>query len=340
MEFSIVIPVYRAEKYLPQTIGSCLEQTSDFSCEILLVEDGSPDGSGKICDRFAAQYPDRIRAVHLPHQGTVKTRRAAISEAKGDYLIWVDSDDILLPGALERLSLARREHREADIILYEMNFLQESTGKTETRPPLSPSPALLRGDDKKRLYELLIEGSRLDSLCIKMIKRSLMLDDPSDYSLCEGNPYGEDVLHCLYPLTTAGAVLLIPDVLYQYRIHEESVMHIWDESRMEQRLNTAKWDFFEQYLTQWGLNDDAHKDKLHASSYKAVLDGLLHFRQHGGDRKKLCAFARDFSGMHPELKRLAASPHVASRLRFQLKAFSRGRLDLLVFALKIYKIIK
>ena len=80
---------------------------------------------------------------------------------------------------------------------------------------------------------------------------------------------------------------LIPDILYQYRIHEESVMHIWDESRMEQRLNTAKWDFFEQYLTQWGLNDDAHKDKLHASSYKAVLDGLLHFRQHGGDRKKL-----------------------------------------------------
>ena len=340
MKFSILIPVYRAEKYLAETIQSCLEQTEDLSCEILLAEDGSPDASGEICDRFASEYPERIRVLHLPHQGTVKTRRAAIREARGDYLIWVDSDDTLLPGALVKLAACVNEHPAVDIVIYEMNFRQEIDGRTEARPPLSQQPRLLDAKEKNSLYELLIAGSRLDSLCIKMIKASLMQEDPSDYSLCENNPYGEDVLHCLYPLTRAASVLLIPDVLYQYRIHEESVMHIWDEAKAEQRLNPAKWSFFEPFLEEWGMADISHRDRLKASSYKAVLDGLLHLWQHGGDRQKLKAFANDFARNHPEMKELAASPHIARRLRFQLKAFAHGRLSFLVLSLRLYKLLK
>ena len=90
-EISIIVPIYNIKAYFPQCIESLLYQTfSDM--EILLVDDGSTDGSGKICDEYA-QKDSRIRVLHKKNGGLVSARKAGLSMAKGEYIAYVDGDD-------------------------------------------------------------------------------------------------------------------------------------------------------------------------------------------------------------------------------------------------------
>lgn len=109
-QFSIIIPVYRVEEYLEKCVDSILAQTcQDF--ELLLIDDGSPDGSGAICDRYAASHPNQVRALHQPNGGAGAARNRGIELAQGDYLLFVDGDDWLAPNLLEDLSAPSRPHR-------------------------------------------------------------------------------------------------------------------------------------------------------------------------------------------------------------------------------------
>jgi glycosyltransferase involved in cell wall biosynthesis len=98
---SIVVPVYNVEKYLRQCVDSLLAQTYK-DMEIILVDDGSTDSSGKICDEYAEKY-DFIRALHKENAGLGLARNSGMDEAKGGYVSFVDSDDYLKPDAVERL---------------------------------------------------------------------------------------------------------------------------------------------------------------------------------------------------------------------------------------------
>ena len=103
-EISIIVPVYRAEKYLNACVDSILNQTySDF--ELVLIEDGSPDQSGAICDEYA-QKDDRVRVIHQPNQGQAAARNHALPMTQGKWLCYVDSDDAIHPQMLEHLHRA------------------------------------------------------------------------------------------------------------------------------------------------------------------------------------------------------------------------------------------
>lgn len=92
---SIIIPVYNAVNYLTETVESILSQTyRDF--EVIIVDDGSTDGSGELCDRLTMR-DSRIIAVHKENGGVASARNRGLDEAKGDYIGWVDSDDIISP---------------------------------------------------------------------------------------------------------------------------------------------------------------------------------------------------------------------------------------------------
>lgn len=101
MVFSIIIPVYRVEKYIHKCMDSVLNQSfSDL--EIILVDDGSPDGCPAICDSYAARDP-RVRVIHKPNGGLSDARNAGIGAAKGDYILLLDSDDYIDPDTCLRL---------------------------------------------------------------------------------------------------------------------------------------------------------------------------------------------------------------------------------------------
>ena len=99
---SVIIPVYNVEKYLRLCVDSVLAQTYE-NLDIILVDDGSKDGSGEICDGFA-QRDSRIRVIHQKNAGAGAARNAGIAQAKGDYVVYVDADDTIERNYLELLS--------------------------------------------------------------------------------------------------------------------------------------------------------------------------------------------------------------------------------------------
>lgn len=335
MTFSILIPVYKAEKYLAETVSSVLRQKGEF--EIVLVEDGSPDRSGEICDQLAASHPDKIRAVHNEHRGTVFTRRTAVREARGEYLVWLDADDILAENALEVLGKALGSDPRPDAVLYDLSFFFEDGRPDVIRPAIFPEKKLVSGDGKKEIFEMLIGTNLLDGLVLKMFRADLMKNDPTDYAPLMDNPYSEDVCHSLYPLTAAENVLLLPDVLYRYRIHGGSVMHVFDEKNMDRRFNTARLALFEEYMRIWGMDDDEHRSKLKANAYKSIVNDVLYFLEQGEDKERINAFVRRFNSSHPELKEIASKPFLPTRQKIILKLFSKGRTGLLLLMNKVWR---
>ena len=100
-KISVIIPVYQAKEYLQGCVDSILAQT-DREWELLLIDDASTDGSGLLCDKLAAIYP-QIRAVHCEHGGAAAARNRGVKEAKGSLIAFIDSDDTVTPDYLEYL---------------------------------------------------------------------------------------------------------------------------------------------------------------------------------------------------------------------------------------------
>ena len=122
-EISVIVPVYRVEKYLNDCIDSILAQTfADF--ELILVDDGSPDSCPALCDAAAAR-DSRIRVLHQKNRGLSGARNAGLDIVRGRWLAFVDSDDMLLPQALEKAH-STAEKTGADVVLYGFAFTDEN----------------------------------------------------------------------------------------------------------------------------------------------------------------------------------------------------------------------
>lgn len=122
-KFSIIVPVYKAEKYIRRCVDSILNQTfGEF--ELILVDDGSPDNCGRICDEFAAS-DSRILVIHQENRGVAIARNNAIDLAQGEYLLFVDSDDFLQDKLLHELNECISVHN-SDVIIFGYNVHDEN----------------------------------------------------------------------------------------------------------------------------------------------------------------------------------------------------------------------
>lgn len=120
---SVIVPVYNVEKELPECIDSILKQ-SYRNIEVMLIDDGSPDGSGAICDRYA-EKDSRVHVFHKENGGLSDARNYGIARCKGEYLICVDSDDVIKETLIEnQLALAQKYH--ADMVVSPYQKFQES----------------------------------------------------------------------------------------------------------------------------------------------------------------------------------------------------------------------
>lgn len=118
IKLSIIIPVYNAEKYLRRCVDSILEQrTNTLSFELLLIDDGSTDKSGAICDEYALR-DNRIRVFHKSNGGVSSARNIGLNNAKGEWLTFVDSDDMLLPQSFDIIEYALNNSNE-DLLLFD-----------------------------------------------------------------------------------------------------------------------------------------------------------------------------------------------------------------------------
>ena len=115
VRLSVIVPVYNLEAWLPATLASLLEiggsasgdGSRGLAVEIIAVDDGSPDRSGRIAEEYAARYPGLIRVIHQENGGLGAARNAGLAAAEGEFLFFLDSDDSLSPGALEEFYLSQ-----------------------------------------------------------------------------------------------------------------------------------------------------------------------------------------------------------------------------------------
>lgn len=129
---SIIIPVYKVEKYLDRCINSIVSQTYS-NLEIILIDDGSPDSSPIICDNWRKKDA-RIQVIHKSNEGLSATRNLGIELASGDYISFVDSDDYCLPLMYEKL-VSMQEEYDAEITICNF-FNEESSYRVENKAEL------------------------------------------------------------------------------------------------------------------------------------------------------------------------------------------------------------
>lgn len=211
-KITVIVPVYRAEKYLHDCVGSILSQSvSDF--QLILVDDGSPDNCGKLCDDYAAQ-DRRVISLHQENAGQAAARNLALEKAAGEWLCFVDSDDRIHPDML-KLLLHAAEESGAGISMCQM--LESPEFPTDFDRPREGAYRLETMDEENLLRLCEADAYPGWVACAKLIRTELV----KAYPFCPGRVYedNEAVCHWLLPAKT---IAILPEKLYFYRTNPES----------------------------------------------------------------------------------------------------------------------
>ena len=211
-EISIIVPVYKAEAFLPACINSILSQTfSDL--EVILVDDGSPDNSGAICEEYAAK-DSRVSVIHQDNQGQAAARNHAMTHAKGNWVCFVDSDDLIHPQMVELLHKAAVSSgagismcRMLEAVEVPEDFCQTYGESFEVLP--MDEATLVKLHDREAYPGWVA--------CAKLIRREYV----EQYPFTPGRVYEDNAVVCWW-LKEAGKLASIPHPMYFYRGNPES----------------------------------------------------------------------------------------------------------------------
>lgn len=224
---SIIIPVYNVKEYLRECVESVRRQTLS-EIEIVLVDDGSTDGSAELCDEYA-KLDSRIQVIHQANGGNTRARNAGIAVSQGGYLGFVDSDDWIEPNMYEEL-LKYCEEAGADLAA-SVKYINH--GRGEYKEALGvPEGVYEKGSSGDLLVRNLIYSEDYvskgisPSLCDKLFKKDLLCE--YQFSIDERIGYAEDAT-CVYTcLLHAERVVMVDRAYYHYRMREGSITHAED----------------------------------------------------------------------------------------------------------------
>ena len=205
---SVIVPVYKAEQYLHQCIDSILSQ-SFTDWELILVDDGSPDRSGAICDEYA-QKDTRIQVIHKENGGVSSARNVALGRITGEWLTFVDSDDCLYPNALQRWFEVAEQNNLDLIQCYFNREYKEGQVEGEATEVLTAAQYV----DLEN-YLTCAGGNLFKSSIVK--EHTLRFD--------ENVKLGEDQIFLLNYMQLCTRIQRIGDVLYFYRNNEQSAVN-------------------------------------------------------------------------------------------------------------------
>ncbi len=210
-KISIIVPIYKVERYLHECLDSILAQTfSDWEC--ILVDDGSPDGCPKICDEYAARDP-RFRVIHRKNGGLSAARNSGLREARGEYIGFVDSDDWIAPQMFERLY---RLITEYGTDMAQIEYWKEYIGYSNPKRPVNDVMVL----DRKEIVRGIVCNNRIaNSMWNKLFRRRVI-----NTEFPEGKVF-EDAAVLNHWVRDIRSAVLAPDTLYHYRIRKSSILN-------------------------------------------------------------------------------------------------------------------
>lgn len=218
--YSVIVPVYNVEKYVAECLESILLQGRD-DFEVIVVDDGSTDSSGSICDGYQAKNPEKVKVIHKSNEGPLLARRRGYASSRGRYLLTVDSDDMLMPGSLDAIDAAVQQ-TGADVIQY--GFTRHYGDYVSSRARTGDHGAHMEfceASERGSMLRLLCEGTSQNSMWAKAVRRSCAGVDV-DYSRYSGMTYAEDFLQTVVIYDRARTFCRINVPLYFYRRNPES----------------------------------------------------------------------------------------------------------------------
>ena len=247
MFFSVIVPVYKVEEYLPKCIESVLSQSfSDF--ELILVDDGSPDSCPEICDEYK-EKDERIKVIHKPNGGLASARRAGIKEAQGEYVFNLDSDDLIEKDTLE---CAYNLIKETNCEIVSFAYRCVKNGKTVKITNDCLDEGLYSEKDiEKHIYPKLLMDKNMEHVSYylsgKAVKREFLT--PHQLNVSEKISLGED-LCCVVPCyLNAKSVYISKKEAYLYTVRETS---------LSKKFNTQQICLIENVINEISKND-THK---------------------------------------------------------------------------------
>lgn len=213
---SVIIPIYNVEKYLPQCIDSVLSQDYQ-NIEIILVDDGSPDKSGEICDDYAEKH-NNMKVIHKSNGGLSDARNIGIQAASGEYVTFLDSDDYWNSQAsLKNIMNTVLSNQNIDVFVF--GSIGEYPDGTRVCREYRNNLIELKANDIGTVYKKCIEiGDIFESACIKLIKRSILVENSLYFKkgiISEDNEWSFRLMRCIH------TILFIDETLVVYRARRE-----------------------------------------------------------------------------------------------------------------------
>ncbi len=254
-KLSVIIPVYNVEEYLVQCVESVLKQ--DYSpFELILVDDGSTDGSGKICDQYE-RADKRVKIIHQPNQGHTIARQNGFRASDGDYIIFIDSDD-WIEDEMFAMMMDRAFKEDADIV--QCGFKPVKDGMS--MDAISPYEAGVY--DKVRLQKVIYPSMIYNeaeqcfgvapNMWNKIFKRALV--EKYIYQIDPKIRSGEDGLLTFACFMEAQKVYNMHECFYCYRSREVSMCRITDDKRLDEN------HLLFQYYQKWFMPEKILQDSI------------------------------------------------------------------------------
>ncbi len=257
---SVIVPIYNVESYLEECLESIVGQTY-AKLEIILVDDGSTDSSGDICEEWKSK-DNRIQVIHQANGGLSRARNAGLAVAKGEYIAFVDSDDFVHPQMYERM-LEVLKKTQADMALCREYAFED--GESVDLALLHEEATFEIEDREQHLLHFCEKFSGVVTWAWNKLYRRTLLQG----LLFEPDTIQEDILFSATVASGVNRVVRVDERLYFYRQRKESLMNCVNPERFMQCAEVAEKEFY--------LLREAMEDKLHVKLYHTILERVADY---------------------------------------------------------------
>lgn len=235
---SVIIPVYNTEKYISRCLDSIISQTYSY-LDIILIDDGSSDNSYFICKMYAQRDP-RIRLIHKKNSGVSATRNIGLDISKGDYIIFVDSDDFIGPEHISSLYNSLKEHN-ADICIGNFQKISQSYSSVDNLDTIYHSTLL---DKEQTLVKMCLQDEISWEVFAKLFKRENIENIRFDVN----EAIGEDFTFSYLALHNSHKICIVPSKSYYYWLREGSATQSGFSQKYLKLWHT--WEKFDEFLSK------------------------------------------------------------------------------------------
>lgn len=257
LKYSVIIPVYNVENYLSRCLDSLLAQNY-ADLEILLIDNGSKDQSGQICEDYVAKFSN-ITAYHIPNKGVGSARNFGLAKAKGEFICFVDADDYLEGNLFS--DLESQLDSQLDLLVFSYyNSMEQNLSEITRSAKILPTEGKKDKSDFIALFQELCLTDMMYTVWNKIYRRKFLEEHQIVF---ESYELGEDVRFNLNVYQHVNTVFLVKSCYYVYisgRV--DSAMGQYNPNRMGYQLEEL--GKIDQLMTSWNIHDDQFIDQIKA----------------------------------------------------------------------------